>query len=244
MAKTFGVSDTFGEGGAGNVPKYPYRGEDGSEEDLVSLLRGARNRIAAAVADLTALKAIAAADRAVGMIVHKQDDGSLWRFVSSSVTGDDIVIATPSAGSNRWARMPGKAVLSLAFTYATANNAVLWTVPTGCIFLPDEFFWTVSTTFAGGTSSALGVNSSKTSYTTAGDLLGGAGGDVAATLTAPTPVTKPIFGTVGAGFDDIAKRRMALVAGDTIKLNRIASAFTSGVGAVNIRGTLLRNAGA
>lgn len=245
MGKTFGVSDGFGSGGAGIVPGAPFMGEDGVEEDLAGLLRGGRNRIAGSVASVAAMKAIAAADRGAGMIVVKTDDGSLWRFhATSTVTGDDVVVVTPTAGSGRWLRMPGSCVLSFAYTFATADAAVLWTVPTGCLFSIEEPYWTVSTTHAGGSSSAIGVSSNKTSFTTKGDLLGGSGGDVAGTLTAPSPVTTPIMGTVGAGFDTLAKRRVIWFPGNTIRFDRITSVFTSGVGAVNLKGALLRNAGA
>ncbi len=245
MSNEFGVSDDFGTGGAGLNPGFAHRGYGGRSEDLVGLLRGGRNRIAGAVANAAAMKAIVALDRTAGMIVHKIDDGSFWRFhATSALTGDDVVVITPTAGSGRWLRLPGSCVLSFAYTFATADAAVLWTVPTGCLFAIEEPYWTVSTTHAGGSSSAIGVSSNKTGFTTKGDLLGGGSGDVASTLTAPSPVTTPIMGTVGAGFDTLGKRRVIWVPGNTIRFDRITSVFTSGVGAVNLKGSLLRNAGA
>lgn len=245
MSNENGVSNDFGSGGAGLTPDSPHRGYGGRQETLIDLLRGGRNRIAGAVATAAAMKAIVAIDRTAGMIVHKIDDGSFWRFhATSALTGDDVVVITPTAGSGRWLRMPGSCVLSFAYTFATADAAVLWTVPTGCLFTIEEPYWTVSTTHSGGSSSAIGVSSNKTNFTTKGDLLGGSAGDVAAVLTAPTPATTPILGTVGAGFDTLGKRRVVWVPGNTIRFDRITSVFTAGVGAVNLKGSLLRNAGA
>jgi hypothetical protein len=94
----------------------------------------------------------------------------------------------------------------------------------------------------GGSSSAIGVSSSKTGFTTKGDLLGGATGDVAAALTA---ALSPANGTIGAKMDTVAELHTTLwKAADIIRFDRITSAFTAGSGAVNVVADILTNAGA
>lgn len=206
-----------------------------------TVAREVSGRIATPVATLTELKAIPADSRVHGMRVLNLADFSTWFFHSTSVVvGDDILVATPSAGSGAWLRGPGGANLVLPFTFATADAAVLLTMPTGAIFQPIEFAWRVTSGFTGGSSSAIGVSSAKTGFTTKGDLLGGAGGDVAATLVAGNT----ILGTIGGKWATIANRRGLWVAGDTFRFDRITSAFTAGVGAAVVAGILLENAGA
>lgn len=100
----------------------------------------------------------------------------------------------------------------------TADGEVLFTVPAGLRLLLLVAFWHVTADFTGGASSAVGLDSSNAAYSTPGDLLGGAGGDVAAGLTAG------FKGTVGA------KRVVVLEPGDTVRFQRITSAFTAGEG--------------
>jgi hypothetical protein len=96
---------------------------------------------------------------------------------------------------------------------------------------PEHGYWEVTTGFTGGSSSAIGISSSNsTGHTTKGDLLGGSGGDVAATLVAGYP-----SGTIGA---DIAAGLM-MVAADTVRFDRITSAFTAGAGAAHLVGFLV-----
>lgn len=199
-------------------------------------------RIGAAVADITELKGIPADRRVGGMVALKLDDGSRWRFHSSSaLTGDNVLVATPAAGSGRWLLIPGACRLLLPIGFATADAAVLLTVPTGARLAIRELFWNVTTSFTGGTSSAIGVSSNKASFTTKGDLLGGAAGNVLATLAAAATL---IPGTVGAGFDTLAKRRVVWEATQTIRFDRITSAFDAGAGNVVIDANLLQNNGA
>jgi hypothetical protein len=76
-----------------------------------------------------------------------------------------------------------------------------------------------------------------------GSLLGGATGDVAATLTATLgSVYAP--GTIGTDWDTIAKRRCLWKPTDTIRFDRITSAFTAGAGNIIVVADLLRNPGA
>lgn len=205
---------------------------------------------AASVATLAALTALGAAHpaRVHGNEVRVDSDGSLWRWHSTStltavtalvVAADDA----PSAG--RWLRVAGRVVLAFPFTFATADAAILATFPTGCRFRLHETAWKVSTTFAGGSSSAIGASSSTISgATTKGDLLGGASGDVAATLVS-TAANGFVSGTAGATMDSIANKRTKIfVPTSTLRFDRITSAFTSGVGEVQLIGDLELNLGA
>lgn len=195
------------------------------------------------VESMTALKAIAATDPAYvhGNEVRVNADGSRWRFHSTStLTGDDILVATPTAApaAGRWLRVEGMVDLALPFSYATADGATLLTIPTGCRLQLDSAHWEVTTLFAGGSSSAIGV--AATGFATAGDILGGAAGDVEATLTAGVKA-----GTIGAKMDTDAELHTTLFqATNVFTFERITSAFTSGVGYVHLVGKLLRNAGA
>lgn len=127
--------------------------------------------------------------------------------------------------------------LEFPITFATANNAVLFTVPSGYRLFIEDAFWEPTVSFTGGASSAIGLSSSNAAYATAGDLLGGATGDVAAQLTA-TP-TAPIKSGAGRTIGAKVATGVCLVAGDTIKFNQITSAFTAGAGQVHIKYRLL-----
>lgn len=201
--------------------------------------------VAASVATLAALKALAApGDLVHGNEVLVDADGSRWRFHSSSaVAGDDILVVTPDASAyasaGRWLRCVGEVDLAVPFTYATTNNATIFTLPTGAVFALERAYWEVTTGFTGGSSSAIGVSS--TTRSTAGDILGGSSGDVAATLVAGSAIP----GTIGTTMDTITELHAnVFAAGEAFKLNRITSAFTAGVGKVHLVGKLLRNAGA
>lgn len=199
--------------------------------------------VAASVATQAALTALGAdhSARVHGNVVTVDADGSEWRWHSTStLTADNILIDAaddaPSAG--RWLRKVGRTTLYLPFTYATADGATLLTVPTGCILKLDSAHWKVTTAFSGGASSAIGV--AATGHATAGDILGGASGDVEATLTAGTKA-----GTVGAKMDtDVELHSMIFVATDTFTFERITSAFTAGAGSVGLVVDILAHPGA
>lgn len=200
---------------------------------------------ALSVATHAALRAISAATRYDGMLAQTQNDNANWRFVAAGTATDtsENLIVTPTAGTGVWVRTDAVIEMALAFTYQTADAAALLTVPAGCELHLLDLAWYISTTMAGGSSSAIGASSSKTGYSTKGDLLGGATGDVAATLVSTGAKYKA--GTIGAGFDTLARRDGAyLVAADTIRFDRITSVFTSGVGSVMVRAQVIANAGA
>jgi hypothetical protein len=181
-------------------------------------------------ADVAAIKAIAAVSRFDGLIVTKADDGSRWRFVAASVltTDGDQLLIIPTAGTGVWVRQDKSAELSLAATFASADAAVLYTVPAGFRLKVGIPYWNVTTSWTGGTDSAIGLSSSNSALTTKGDLLGGAAGDLAATLLSTGAYAK---GTIGA---KALAPGMVLVAGETIRFDRIASVFTAGAGTAKI----------
>jgi hypothetical protein len=200
-------------------------------------MRSGGARVALLAVTLAALKAIPATDaaRTHGNEVMVEADGSRWYFHSSSaLTGDDILVVAPSAGSGRWLRAPGTADLALPIAFGTADGATLLTVPAGCRMLVRRGYWEVTTAFAGGSSSAIGL-AGPSPHNTAGDVLGGAGGDVEATLTEGVKL-----GTIGA---DQAVG-ILLKAADTVTFERITSAFTSGAGFAHLVVEILQNAGA
>jgi len=124
--------------------------------------------------------------------------------------------------------------LKLPIGFGTADATALFTVPTlppSCVGLYiGRAFWEVTTSFTGGASSAIGISSNNASYNTKGDILGGASGDVAATLVSTGVKYKG--GTLGAKFG--SNGVIVLVAGDTIRFDRITSAFTAGAGFLHL----------
>lgn len=183
-----------------------------------------------------ALQALSAKDRCDGMCCLVQSDFSLWTFAPSSAlvtTGDPNgeLALTPSAGSGRWIRADKAFVMKLAIGFGTADAAALLTVLEGFAFRLASFpWWEVTTAFSGGSSSAIGVSSSITGYTTKGDLLGGAAGDVAAALGAGINT-----GTLGAELDDnVGFHAMLFEEGNEIRFDRITSVFTAGAGFVRV----------
>lgn len=202
------------------------------------------------VANIAALQAIAPAARADGMeVLVLSDTGGMmssWRFHATSVVSDasNNVAVTPSSGSGVWLMMSGQQVSMLfPFTFATADAAVLWTAPAGCRFRPRDAWWEIATSLTGGTSSAIGVHASPSGFSTKGDILGGAAGDVAATLVGSSPPYRMV-GTGGAKLVSRTTDRLIMIGADTFVFDRITSAFTAGAGNIRILGDLLANAGA
>ncbi len=183
-------------------------------------------------AELKALNPTYLADRGVVTL----DDGSQWKYVSLSTAADttEHLILAPAPASpdvapstGRWVRFNKDVDLSFAVTFATADAAVIFTVPVGFSLRLAPGYWDVGTAWTGGTSSAIGVSSSNAAYNTKGDVLGGASGDVAAGLTAGAK-----RGTTGAKY--ASGGQIVLAAGDTLRFDRITSAFTAGTANVVI----------
>lgn len=122
--------------------------------------------------------------------------------------------------------------LALPIAFGTADAAALFTVPTGQRLFIHRAFWEVATGFTGGASSAIGISSDASAASTKGDILGGAAGDVAATL-----VTGIAGGTVGAKF--ASNGVIVIPAGKILRFDRITSAFVAGVGFAHIQCSLL-----
>lgn len=206
--------------------------------------RKVSERIAAPVASIAALKLIGAGDCADGQRAITTLEQKNFQFLAScALAGDDQFIVAPASGNGRWLLIDDITVLALPITFATADGAILYTVPTGAYLQPLDFFWGITADFTGGGGSSIGVSSSnKAGYTTKGDLLGGATGDVAATLVASAVKA---YGTIGAQWGTVALRRKLWIPGDTFRHDRItAGPFTAGAGTVNVRCEIIQNVGA
>lgn len=202
--------------------------------------RGGRHvseRIAKAIATIALLKSVGPEFRTDGQIVHVIADGSRWQFLAAgALTGDDQLVVSPTAGTGTWLKMLGAIDLALPITFATADAAILLTVPAGAYLHVRRCYWEVTTGWTGGASSAIGASSSNATYTTKGDLLGGASGDLAATLVSG----RLIPGTIGAK----TAAGIFLIPTNTIRFDRIVSVYTAGAGNLHIVADLLANAGA
>jgi hypothetical protein len=168
-----------------------------------------------------------------------QADGSIWFFVAASTAAAAaglVIVPNDAPSTGRWLHSgtgtsggSGIVDLKLAIGFATANAAVLATIPTDMKALILRAYWEVTTSWTGGASSAIGISSSDSNYSASGSLLGGASGDVAATLVSTGSPYKG--GTLGSAFG--SNGVPVLVGGDNILFNRITSAFTAGAGYVH-----------
>jgi hypothetical protein len=187
------------------------------------------------VADRTALAAIAASARANGDLVLVRTDNSLWRFDSASVLTSDEnkqLVVAPGAGTGAWIRADKSFVMKLAIDKTMADATVLLTVPAGmCLRLAGPLFWDITTGFTGGSASTIGIASSVTGYSTAGDLIGGAAGEATAVIG-----TAGVFaGTIGPKVDTVTEiQAFLLEAGKTVTYEKITSTYTAGNGFVCI----------
>lgn len=185
------------------------------------------------VATRTALKGVSAADRHDGEVLLVKTDNSFWRFDSASTaTGDEAgeFVLEPTAGSGRWIRADKAFTAKIPIDFSMADGATILTVPDGFVLrLGGLPYWEVTTGWTGGTGSAIAVAASVTGYTAAGDILGGATGDVTATLG--TAGIKP--GTIGDKMDTFAEQQaFVLQAADTLTYEELTDAFTAGAGFV------------
>jgi hypothetical protein len=198
---------------------------------------------ASTVATRTALKALAAADRYNGQLVLVQEDGSLWRFNSTSTQVEDTadeLVQGPSAGTGKWIRADKAFILKVPVSYANTDALAIETIPAGMTLkLTAHPFWEITTGFDGGSSSANGISTSLTGFDTKGDLLGGASGE----LTAAIGTAGIKAGTEGGELNDLTGfKAMLFVAGTEIRYDRITSAYTAGAGFVCIPVVQMQNA--
>lgn len=181
---------------------------------------------------LANLKAIPAGNlRKDGQEVVVTADRSHWIFDAdgTAVDSTDHFVLTPDAGTGCWLRTDAVVPMKIAIAFGTADAATLFTVPAGFRLELEKCFWEVTADFTGGASSAIGVSSAAAPHSTQGDLLGGASGDVAATLVA---ASGELQGTIGVSYS-AAPALAVLEATDTIRFDRITSAFTAGTGFVH-----------
>lgn len=203
--------------------------------------------ISPVTATITSLKGIGASARADGMIVQVQTgtggSSELWTFSAASTASDTSqnLVATPTAGSGRWLRLPGLVNLSLAIDKTMADNATIFTVPVGARLHVLDAWFDVLVSWSGGSSSAIGVHSSVSGWSTKGDILGGTTGDVAATLVS---TNTRMTGTIGTQMDTRTHGRLITLAADTLNYDKITSTFTAGSANVRVLCDLITNPGA
>ena len=178
------------------------------------------------------LKAIPARVRDNGMIAAVAANNSHWRFDADATAVDatDNFIVSPDAGTGKWVRADAVVHMKLAVAFGNADADDLFTVPAGMTLQLEEVFWEVTTSWTGGTSSAIGISSDTAPHETQGDLLGGAVGSVAAEITDAIGFTSE---PRGASFT-AAPFTPVLAAGSTIRYDEITSAFTAGAGFVHV----------
>ena len=192
----------------------------------VSLVRG--GKLVATTKAL--LRALPGALRFEGLEAVVTADRSRWIFSAASTVSDTTsnLVMTPDAGGGRWLRADRSVQLKLAIAFGTADAAVLFTTPVGFKLALRRLWWEITADWTGGTASAIGVSSGTAPHATKGDLLGGSGGDVAATLVASAVHAG---GTIGADFG--SNGQPVLQASTTLRFDRITSAFTAGTGFVH-----------
>lgn len=182
------------------------------------------------VATKAALKAITAANRFNGQQIHVEADRSNWVFDDDAAQTEDTaqeLVLAPDAGTGRWLRADRAFMMRIPIGSANTDGEAIETIPEGfCLRLTGHGYWEVTTAWTGGSSSAIGISSNITGYETGGDLLGGASGDVLATLTAGIKA-----GTQGGELDDeVAFHALFFIEGSEFQFDRITSAFTAGAG--------------
>ncbi len=213
------VHESFGAGGAGLSKGHPFPNPNGGDSyTLAEVLNGVTSVYANAAA-VEALKA----EMHDGVILV---NGTPFIWIPASTANDSTKqvsirpTAIDSGDPGRFEILGRSFALNMAVTYQTANDAVLFTVPTGFRLVVQRLFYRVSDGFVNA-SGRVGASSSNAAYNTAGDLIGGAGGDAAAALAAGVR-----GGTIGTKFG--SNGAVELVAGDTIKWNVIAPGYTAG----------------
>lgn len=209
-------------------------GDAGDKIEVELEIGGKAYVSASSVADRTALKAIAAANRYEGQTVLVQSDNSLWTFEASNTATTDTaeqLLIEPTAGTGAWVRADKAFIMKIPIGFADTNGEAIETIPAGfALRLIGMPYWEITTGFTGGTDSAIGISTNITGYTTAGDILGGASGDLAVTL-----VAGDVTGTIGDELGDMAGfHALLFIAASEIQFDRIVDAFTAGAGFVCI----------
>ena len=212
---------SWNQGGSAQIPGY-------GRPNLRTILNALMGE-----GTLAEVKALPATERYEGARINVGGRQYVFSAASALAADGDIGVIVPDAGSGRWLLAPGQVVdIALPFTFATADAAVLWTVPTGMALLQLRGYWEIIASMTGGSTPAIGLSSSQAPHTAKGDLLGGASGDLTATLVAGDFIE----GTVGT--DQAAG--IILRAGSTVRFDRIASAFAAGSGNAHLVGVVLQ----
>lgn len=218
------VPEHLGDGGAGLSRGQKIRTASG-DIYLKDILSSAHTE----AATVAAAQALGADDRDGVILVRSTLFGrGRFRWDADSTANDtsgQLSIRPTSIDSGdpgRWMRDEAAFPLYVEATFATANNAVLYTVPTGFqLQLISRPFATVTQSYASVGGAAFGLSSSNSAYNTAGDLFGGATGSLSAALAAGIRA-----GTIGAKL--ASQGLVVLVAGDTIKADVFTSTFEAG----------------
>lgn len=170
-----------------------------------------------------------------------------YRWVAGSTSPDNnnsqlVIVPGTGSGSGKWVRCDNSFDLVLPFTFATADLAVLLTVPTELTIHVsldgNENQWEVTTAFSGGAGSRIGLSIASAKIAgAAGSVMGGAAGDgIGAAVTLNnTGFWKSTSGIADAGYAHVLRGATA----DQIQFNRITSAFTAGVGNAHLACRLL-----
>jgi len=168
------------------------------------------------------------------------DNGLTYKWVKDSVLdGDDVFVIVPDEGRGRFLLAPGSTFdIAIPISYANTDAERLVIAPTNSLLAIGRCYWEVTADFTGGTASAIGISSDAAPHSTKGDILGGSGGDVAATLVASAGKQ---LGTVGADYAG----GILIHGGDSpARFDRITDAFTAGTGFFHLVGQVLANPGA
>jgi len=185
-------------------------------------------------ASSAAIKALAASARFNGMVVLQLDTNALWRFNSASAAAADEagdLVLVPDAGTGRWIRLDKAFVMKIPIGFAMGDAAAIETIPEGfALRLTGHSYWEITTPFAGGTGSKIGISTDLTGYDTKGDILGGAAGDGTAVESAGIAV-----GTAGGELNDhVRLHDILLEEGKKLRFDRITDAYTAGAGFVRV----------
>lgn len=169
-----------------------------------------------------------------------------YRWVAGSTAADSnasqlVVVPTTGGASGRWLRCDQYVDLVLPFTFATANGAALCTCPAGLTMwlTTDRNLWEVTTTpFSGGAATAIGLSVQDAAITSsAGDLAGGAAGDgIPNSMFTTTGFWYPTNGGYATG-----DKGLVIQSTGYVEFNRIASAYTAGVGNAHVSARLIAN---
>lgn len=227
------LPDDFLDGGVGLI-------NDGSDVTVAKVLRGLLNTTTVTGDDLLAASA------SNGTLGGRHLVGGKWfRWDAESTVNDDtyLVAIKPdeidSGDPGRFVVDQPVVDLVMPFTYATGDRTAMFEVPAGVYLIPMAIWWNITTNMSGGSSSAIGVSSSKTGFTAKGSLLGGAVGDVAATLTA---AASPTRGTPGSrtyvGASRLVREVVAVAtaaATPSYAIEQLLYAKTIGTGAAGVK---------